>query len=362
MSCSPLGKLDRQRSNLPPLDIDSIFAQPYNYSSASPPLLQSLATVTIIPVAQIESKQFQLQIDQFGDFEVTKRDIRAAIGIAENIEIELKLASGGYVERNAALMENDIVYAYIKNQPAPAQIVQKQVLKKWPISSGPKIGAYDTNQTYTYERNYCQHHNGPKFFLKEMDFKHLECMILTSQVRDSQDLVQTVNGEWALQLGFTMKIKRSPKCNRDGSKTLRLYCNHHNSHYTQDDINMIEQISGLKEETCFFGLTFRFIPGSNVWILYDNFEAGKIFHSHPFYYESQKLLAVETAPDPKEIEIVKVVSNSGQIEQTENPVQKYYRIYKAIIGQMSSMDHILKQKANGIIIPPRRCTSNINEG
>jgi hypothetical protein len=71
-----------------------------------------------------------------------------------------------------------------------------------------------------------------------------------------------------------MKLKRPAKVNKDGSRTMRLYCSHHNSLYTQEEFNMIKLTSGLDEESCFFGLTFRFVPNGNsgVWILYESYE------------------------------------------------------------------------------------------
>ena len=59
-----------------------------------------------------------------------------------------------------------------------------------------------------------------------------------------------------------MKLKRSPKLNKDGTKTLRLYCRNHNWLYTQEDIDQIHDESGLLEDNCFFGLSFRYIPVS----------------------------------------------------------------------------------------------------
>lgn len=73
-----------------------------------------------------------------------------------------------------------------------------------------------------------------------MDYRHLECIILTSQIKEQQDLVKIVNREWAQPLGFSFKVKRPAKINKDKSKTLRLYCTYHNSKYTQEDIEMIE--------------------------------------------------------------------------------------------------------------------------
>ena len=40
---------------------------------------------------------------------------------------------------------------------------------------------------------------------------------------DYHDLIAHVN-IWAVSLGFLVKLKRPPKVNQDGSKTLRVYC------------------------------------------------------------------------------------------------------------------------------------------
>ena len=85
-------------------------------------------------------------------------------------------------------------------------------------------------------------------------------------------------------MGFTMKLKRPSKINKDGSRTIRLYCTHHDANYTKEDIEIIESESGLMEESCFFGLTFKFLPTNSVWVLYDIYERDKMYHSHPFFY------------------------------------------------------------------------------
>lgn len=81
--------------------------------------------------------------------------------------------------------------------------------------------------------------------------------------------MKVVNSDWAKPLGFSLKLKRPPKENKDNTKTLRLYCKQNNRMYTQEDIQQIEDESGLLEENCFFGLSFRFIPQSNSWVLCD---------------------------------------------------------------------------------------------
>lgn len=111
-----------------------------------------------------------------------------------------------------------------------------------------------------------------------------------------------------------MKVKRPAKINKDGSRTLRLYCTHHNSLYTQEEFNIVKENSGLKEDSCFFGLTFRFIPSpqtGGVWILYDTFEEGRHSHTHPFYFRRKAAPVPQRVIDKNELEIIKVVSSNN---------------------------------------------------
>jgi hypothetical protein len=82
---------------------------------------------------------------------------------------------------------------------------------------------------------------------------------------------------------------------------------------------MIKQTSGLDEESCFFGLTFRFVPNGNsgVWILYESYEPSKHCHTHPFFYKCKAepiKLAAKLLTDNSEVEIVRVV-NSVEVNQ-----------------------------------------------
>ena len=59
--------------------------------------------------------------------------------------------------------------------------------------------------------------------VKKIDYDNLEQSLYVRQVNDYHDLMQHVN-IWAVNLGFLVKLKRPPKVNQDGSKTLRVYC------------------------------------------------------------------------------------------------------------------------------------------
>ena len=53
-------------------------------------------------------------------------------------------------------------------------------------------------------------------------------------------------------------MKRPPKENRDGSKTIRLYCAHLNQE-KNDEVN------------CYFAMSFKYVAGSRTWIVNDVF-------------------------------------------------------------------------------------------
>ncbi len=68
-----------------------------------------------------------------------------------NCELEIRLAHGGIVDRNAALMDGDIVYVQFKNEEEPIPAVRKGRTKgklnkrKEAINvETTKIGAYDS--------------------------------------------------------------------------------------------------------------------------------------------------------------------------------------------------------------------------
>ena len=48
-------------------------------------------------------------------------------------------------------------------------------------------------------------------------------MLYQTRISDYHDLVDKIN-IWAVDLGFIVKLKRPPKMNADGSKTMRVYC------------------------------------------------------------------------------------------------------------------------------------------
>jgi hypothetical protein len=92
-----------------------------------------------------------------------------------------------------------------------------------------------------------------------MDYKHLECLVLAQAITDHKQLVSFVNIEWSQPLGFSLKMRRPPKENRDSSQSLRLYCGMSKCNLSKNNMINIEAETGLVEETCYFALSFRFI-------------------------------------------------------------------------------------------------------
>jgi hypothetical protein len=123
-----------------------------------------------------------------------------------------------------------------------------------------------------------------KYTLKEMDFKHLECIVMASGIKDHRALVKFANTDWANPLGFSLKMRRPPKDNRDGSRTLRLYCGLSKCQVSQANMTEIELETGLKEEQCYFAISFKFLSQSQTWVLNDEFSTERFWHTHAFYH------------------------------------------------------------------------------
>lgn len=128
---------------------------------------------------------------------------------------------------------------------------------------------------------------------------------------------------WAVNLGFLVKLKRPPKVNQDGSKTLRVYCaTYKKSSRLPDEIStalaegpesQVCSVNGsvAKSEKqgsqcstsvksdrfesmsscsyircCSFGLTFKADPATDCWLLYQEYSKDKMTHSHKLEQET----------------------------------------------------------------------------
>jgi hypothetical protein len=63
---------------------------------------------------------------------------------------------------------------------------------------------------------------------------------------------------------------------------MRLYCAL--SHYNKADISTLEESTGLKDEQCFFALSFKYVADSKTWVVNDTFSTERLWHTHPFYH------------------------------------------------------------------------------
>ena len=98
--------------------------------------------------------------------------------------------------------------------------------------------------------------NCVKFVLKKLDYEPLRAKVLSNTITEHHELLDFINAEWAGPLGFSMKMKRPPKINKMG-KSVRFYCSQFNNNQTEEDCDEIQNETGLKEEYCYFGLSFK---------------------------------------------------------------------------------------------------------
>jgi hypothetical protein len=104
------------------------------------------------------------------------------------------------------------------------RIKYKSLLKKKPKHEDPadnkvRVEAYDISKENTLNGNWMD----TDHIVKKIDYDNLELSLFRRRIQDYHDLLEHVN-IWAVSLGFLVKLKRPPKFNADGSKTLRVYC------------------------------------------------------------------------------------------------------------------------------------------
>lgn len=110
---------------------------------------------------------------------------------------------------------------------APPTKSHKDDKKIVPYTGNTKV----LHETYT-EPNYGEF----KFeenVIKKIDYDSLELLLYQNRISDYHDLVDKIN-LWAVNLGFLVKLRRPPKMNADGSKTMRVYC----SSYRKDGMDV----------------------------------------------------------------------------------------------------------------------------
>lgn len=112
---------------------------------------------------------------------------------------------------------------------------------------------------------------------------------------------------WAVNLGFLVKLKRPPKFNQDGSKTVRVYCATFkkskplpnglfsgNSSTLKQDEEMKSVIAESQTDSlnnnipkcCNFALTFKSDPNTDCWLLYQEYGKDQMMHLHYLEWET----------------------------------------------------------------------------
>jgi len=127
--------------------------------------------------------------------------------------------------------------------------------------------------------------------IRKIDYDNLELSLFRKYVSDYHDLLEHVN-IWAVNLGFLVKLKRPPKFNQDGSKTLRVYCatfkkskplpaglfSLNGSTVKQDEETQKQASESNAPRCCNFALTFKSEPNTDCWLLYQEYGKDQMMH------------------------------------------------------------------------------------
>ena len=89
----------------------------------------------------------------------------------------------------------------------------------------------------------------------------------------------------------------------------------------------IEKQTGLKEEQCYFGLSFRFLTQSQTWVLSDEYRPDRHWHTHAFYHSY--------SPQTKK---------TLRISDQQIHLSNYFKNYKSTIKKLALMDTVLVSK------------------
>jgi hypothetical protein len=144
-------------------------------------------------------------------------------------------------------------------------------------------------------------------------------------------------------------MRRSPKENRIGEKSLKLYCSLARSNTTKDDVLAIEESTGLSETCCFFSLAFKFVVESKTWILKTEYDSTLLWHTHPFFHSYSAFKSHGSSRSSS------VQQTPANIYSDAKFVSKYFRNYKTSLNKLKQMDIVLDRKAKGLLPPNSNC-------
>ena len=155
-------------------------------------------------------------------------------------------------------------------------------------------------------------------------------------------------------------MKRSPKENLKGEKSVKLYCASSRCNTTRADVTEIEENTGLKEEYCFFALSFRYIVDSKTWILNNEYAQDTMWHTHSFYHSYAQYTS--SASSKSCLSDKKFKISPGKVGLTNaNFAVQYLKSYKSSLNKLKQMDIVLDKKARGhLTSSERNCSATSN--
>lgn len=244
--------------------------------------------VTLVIHFKEDKKEQKIKISK--DFNETKKNILNVFGIddKEISNYALKIPSGGLIEKNNVIFDKDklcIIPVEMSNEPTGCTPMNEFDYK---IKEEMMREANMDPNNKEHVRKFAIHK------VTKSDYDILECLLLTKQYTEYHALSDLINKKWAYQLGFSMKLLRPPKSNKDGTKTIRLYCTRFNRGKNQNEKENGKPTENQEEEDCCrFGITFKQDNETRIWLLYQEFDQNSFIHNHkcterPNYLEINK--------------------------------------------------------------------------
>lgn len=84
----------------------------------------------------------------------------------------------------------------------------------------------------------------------------------------------------------------------------------------------MEEVTGLKEDYCFFAIGFKFITQTQSWVLNDEFRPDRMWHAHPFFISYRR--------SEKTPEIEREIFD-----------EKYYKSSKNVVSKLNKINQVL---------------------
>ncbi len=159
--------------------------------------------------------------------------------------------------------------------------------------------------------------------VKKIDYDSLEVSLYKNPIVDHHKLIEIIN-LWACDIGFLVKLKRSPKVNADGSQTLRLYC----QSYKKSDVH-----------SCPYAMTFKQDDKTGCWLLYQEYSEGSMRHSHNL--EKRKFDSVKDYVREYSNKVRSVAELRSQLQHQFgiNYTQNQISYFKAKVGDVAGEPH-----------------------